>query len=183
MGQLFTYIADEVLADHSRHDMCPWCETRTELYRIFIENDDDSCDEACVRCIKTLPLRWLAPKDDERRISQLINQRYPKGTKSQDQRFALTVEAADAYRRTPCLPNFVQGEDWPHCCGDFTEFIGDAGKSGPFAQGPFEAFTWWGDEDDCAVEEGVEGMMDAEDAVSLFRCRHCEKSYWTFQCT
>ncbi|MDP6353744.1 MAG: hypothetical protein QF473_01485 [Planctomycetota bacterium] len=147
---------------------------------MYIDDGKGTHDLACVKCIKTLPLRWIYPKEDERKITSLINARYPKGKKSQDQRFALTVEMCDEYRRTPRLPNFVQDVDWPHCCGDFTEYVGDAGK---FYQGPFDGFDWWGYEEDFAIENGIEGMMDSESGVSLFRCLDCTNKFWTCQYT
>jgi|GEM_PF-5384688 len=180
MGDTFTYIADEVLQHFAIFEICNWCEQQADLFKIYIDDGKGMRDLACVRCIKTLPLRWICFKDDERRITSLINERYPKGTKSQDQRFALTVELCDDYRRTPRLPNFIQSDDWPTCCGDFTEYIGDAGRS---VDGPYDGFEWWGYEDDVAIQHGITGMMGGEDRVSLFRCLHCECKYWTFQCT
>jgi len=180
MGTIFTYIADDVLSNYSEAGTCAWCESNADLYTIYIDDGSGVADVACVKCIKTLPLRWIHPKDNERIIASLINTRYPRGTKSQDQRFALTVEMCDDYRRTPRLPNFIQNDDWPHCCGDFTEFVGDAGRS---YLGPFDGFEWWGDENDGAIEYGIDGMIGGEDRISLFRCMHCSKRYWTFQCT
>ena len=179
MGTVFKYIADDILAHHSRRDVCGWCELETELFTFYWDDGEGMSDQSCVKCIKTMPLSFIYGKTNERLISSLVNQRYPKGTKSQDQRFALTVEMCDEYRRTPRLPNFRQNDDWPSCCGDFTEFIGDAGES---YTGPYEGFEWRGYEKDMAIEQGIEGTMGGEDRVSLFRCQ-CEKKYWTFQCT
>ncbi|QDT46014.1 hypothetical protein Pan258_00310 [Symmachiella dynata] len=159
---------------------CDWCQTESSLYRINIENSQGFSDSACINCIKTLPLRWIYPKDNERIIAQLIDQRFPKGTKSQSQRFAFTVELCDDYRRTPCLPNFIQNDDWPHCCGDFTEFIGDAGTT---FTGLYNEFDWWGHQDDMAREYGIEQLIDGEDRISLFKCLHCLRKFWTCQYT
>ncbi|WP_425395859.1 hypothetical protein [Aeoliella sp.] len=116
MGKIFTYITDEVLSKYAEPGTCDWCNTDSGLYRIYIEVEGDMGDRACLKCIKSLPLRWILPKDDERIIGSLINERYPKGTKSQSQRFARTVEMCDDCRRTPRLPNFIQNDDWPQCC-------------------------------------------------------------------
>lgn len=180
MGATFTYINDNVLSHFAEAGTCGWCEQSADLFTMYIDDGDGMGDRACVRCIKTLPLRWIYSKDNERIISSLINERYPKGTKSQDQRFALTVELCDDYRRTPRLPNFIQNDDWPNCCGDFTEYVGDAGISN---HGPYDEFEWWGYEHDAAIEHGITGMMGGEDRVSLFRCLHCDNGFWTFQCT
>jgi uncharacterized protein CbrC (UPF0167 family) len=180
MGTIFTYIADDILPHYAERGTCDWCQTESDLYTFYAEDDRGMADRSCVNCIKTLPLRQIYKKDNERIINSLINERYPKGTKSQEQRFALTVEMCDDYRRTPRLPNFIQNDDWPNCCGDFTEFIGDAGQS---YTGSYDEFEWWGNENDGAIEYGIEGMMGGEDRVSLFRCLHCPKKYWTFQCT
>ncbi|MEK6239389.1 MAG: CbrC family protein, partial [Planctomycetales bacterium] len=173
MGGVFTYIADEILAKYAELGRCRWCKAEVDLYAIYIEDTDCLSDQACIQCIKTLPLRQIQPKSNERIISSLINERYPKGSKSQEQRFALTVEMCDDYRRTPCLPNFIHHDDWPFCCGDFTEYIGDAGET---HNGPCEEFEWWGTEDDEAKEHGVEGMM-GEERVSLFQCLHCSSKH------
>ncbi len=179
MGTIFKYIADEVLRHHSVRGVCGWCEKEADLFTFYAEDADGMADQSCSGCIKTMPLKCIYAKSNERIITSLINERHPKGTKSQDQRFAMTVEMCDEYRRTPRLPNFCQNDDWPHCCGEFTEFIGDAGRS---HAGPYDDFEWWGYEKDAAVEYGIEGMMGGEDRVSLFRCA-CGKRYWTFQCT
>jgi hypothetical protein len=181
MGTIFKYISDEILDAYKESEPCPYCERKADVFRISMDDGEEGpTSEACVTCIRTLPLRWISPKNDERRIATLVNERYPKGTKSQDERFALTVEMCDDYRRTPRLPNFIQRDDWPHCCGDFTEFIGDAGTT---YRGSLEGFTWWGDKHDAAVEDGIEQLAGGQDRVSLFRCLSCEKKYWTFQCT
>ena len=180
MGNVFKYIADDILPAYSESDTCDWCQTEADLYTIYIDDGSGMGDLACESCIKTLPLRWIYSKDNEGIIRSLIDTRHPKGAKSQDERFALAVEMCDEYRRTPRLPNFVQSVDWPHCCGDFAEFIGDAGDS---HDGPLDGFEWWGHENDAAAGHGIEGMMGGEDPVSLFRCLHCPKKYWTYQCT
>ena len=179
MGKVFKYISDEILPSYASKGICSWCETETELYTFYAEDERGMATDACSNCIKTMPLKFIYWKSNERLIQSLVNERYPKGTKSQDQRFALTVEMCDEYRRTPRLPNFIQNDDWPNCCGDFTEFIGDAGRS---YNGPYEEFQWWGYEQDVAIEHGIEGMMGGEDRVSLFQC-NCGNKFWTFQCT
>lgn len=180
MGKTFAYIDDDVLPEFAEPGRCDWCHTETALFTIYIDANGNPGDRACIRCIKTLPLRWIRPKDNERLVSSMIQQRYPKGSKSQNERFALTVELADEYRRTPCLPNFIQHDDWPHCCGDFTEYIGDAGTT---RGAPYDDFQWWGDRHDPAAEHGIAGVIGGENRVSLFRCLHCPSKFWTFQCT
>jgi hypothetical protein len=187
MGKTFKYISDAILPAYAeQRQFCPICARHVELFRIYIDRplpdgSEGTLDCACAACIKTIPLLWIRPKDDERIIPELINERHPKGTKSQEQRFALSVEMADEYRRTPRLPNFVHTVDWPHCCGDFAEYVGDAGTT---HRGPYQDFEWWGYDDDLAAEYGIEGMMDKDaDRVSLFRCPSCGKRYWTCQQT
>ena len=181
MGSVFKYIADEILSDYAERSLCPWCGESAALYPHPIEDEESNREEemACVKCIQTLPLGWLRPRDDEHKITNLINKKHPKGTKSQDQRFALTVEMADEYRRTPYLFASAQSDDWPQCCGDFTEFIGEAGKT---HSGQFDDYQWWGPEDDMAVEDGIAAIMQVEQ-VPLFRCAACATKYWTFQDT
>ena len=177
----FKYIVEEALQKFGSRGNCYWCNQDSKLYRIFIEDEESGkqSDQACIKCIKTLPLKWFDPKDDERKISTLINKKYPKGTKSQDQRFALTVETCDEYRRTPQLQTFLQGVDWPDCCGDFTEFVDLAEQY----EGNLEKFIWWGEENHFAKEQGLPKAMENEDSCMLYQCLTCEQSYWTIQCT
>ena len=178
MGKVFKYISDEALEiSVIKGESCPICNDEIDLYSASIDGDDEDYSEACINCIKTVPLSWIRPKDDERKIQNLINQKYPKGTKSQDQRFALVVELADEYRRSPNIPIFMQRDDWPDCCGDFTEYVGLA-KSG----GSFSDFILWGEED-YFTQNGIEGLVDHEDGVPLFKCKECQKRYWLFQTT
>ncbi|QGJ70886.1 Hypothetical protein PBC10988_25850 [Planctomycetales bacterium 10988] len=185
MGTIFRYIDDSILPHYvEKEKHCQVCEQEKPQYQIYIDIEfEDSVEQyfsACAECIRKIPLRYFSPKDDEGIIQQLVNQHHPKGTKSASQRFAMMVNICDEYRRTPRLPNFIQHDDWPHCCGDFAEFIGDAGET---FFGPYHEFEWWGPENDGALEYGLEGMIGGEDRVSLFRCLACEKKYWTFQCT
>ena len=182
MGKVFKYISDEVIGKYGFIDHCQICNKKTQLVNIFIENEKEDIllTEACINCIKTIPLEWICHKSDERLIPNLINIKYPKGTKSQDERFALTVNMASEYRRTPYLPNLGIEIDWPKCCGDFAEFIGDAGST---YKDPLEGFEWWGFEDDYAKTTGIEKMMQSDDKVSLFKCSDCNKKFWTYQCT
>jgi hypothetical protein len=171
MGKTFKYIADAILLAYAqKRPFCPICARQVELFRIYIDRprgdgSEGTLDCACPSCIKTIPLRWIRPKDDERIVPELVNERHPKGTKSHEQRFALCVEMADEYRRTPRLPDFVQNVDWPHCCGDFAEYIGDAGAT---HKGPYQDFEWCGYDDDLTAEYGIEGMIDQDaDRVSF----------------
>ena len=177
----FKYISEGALEEYGYEDKCYWCKQEAKLYRILIENveTEQESDEACIQCIKTLPLKWIYPKDDEKKIASLINKKYPKGTKTQDQRFALTVETCDEYRRTPQLCSFVQSIDWPDCCGDFTEFLSDAKDY----EGDFTEFLWWGEDNHFAKEQGLEVAIGNEGPCVLYKCLTCSKKYWTHQCT
>ena len=180
MVKTFKYINQDILEKYSSEGSCPVCDKKEKLYCFYWDDGQGFCDSSCINCIKTMPLNWICPKEDESSIQNLINKKYPKGTKSGDQRFALVLETADEYRRTPRLPNFIQGEDWPTCCGEFSEFVGDAGRT---YEGTLEGFEWYGYENDMCKEQGIEETMTGEDRVSLFQCKECEKKYWTCQYT
>ncbi len=113
-------------------------------------------------------------------IRSWFNRYYKKGVLTRAERKERVARIFRNFMGTPKLPNFVQEVDWPYCCGDFTVFIGDAGKS---HRGPYGEFKWWGYEDECPVDDGVKGMLGSEDRVSLFRCPRCSSKYWTYQGT
>lgn len=173
MGKKFKYISDEALnASTYIDDICPVCNKQTDLYPLYIDdNGDHVFTEACEYCIKTMPLSWIEPKSDEKKIATLINKKYPKGSKSQEQRFSLTVELADIYRRTPLLPRSPPDFDWPDCCGDFAEFCGVANEGGTYND-----FILWGEED-YYTQNGIEALLKHEDKVLLFECNNCGKKY------
>ena len=131
MGELFKYIDDKVLPHYGYQGVCQWCQKEAVLYDFWAEDEeaDVEASEVCVSCIKSIPLEYIHEKVDESKAQSLIDKHYPKGTKSGAERAAMVKANREEYRRTPRLACFVQGEDWPDCCGDFAEYIGTAGSS------------------------------------------------------
>ena len=173
-------------------------------------DDSEGVEELCAKCLRSIPLRKLETRDQEMKIQQWINQHYPKGTLRGDERlskfvgicdeFRRTASATnfvarhlrrisshgicDEFRRTPTFPLFLQGEDWPFCCGDFAEFQGTPKTYEESIRIGREWALW---DRKFTTYEDLFGDMTLEPEslreVSLFRCPRCEKEIYTWQCT
>lgn len=191
MGQIFTYIADEVLAHAGTVGRCPLCEKQARVY--FYPNDVadpaspvDYVDEACATCIRQVQFDFFDEKATRGRIQAMINSHFPKGSLSGVERGQRLEAVLSEYLRTPLLPGFVQGVDWPHCCGDYTEFFGEPQSR---SSGDLDHFEYW-ESGPCDNPSGdlIYDLIPSErlavlGGVSGFRCNPCGRHYWTFQCT
>ncbi len=178
----FRYIDESILSAYARHDWCSVCDAYTNVFfllgTVILNGKEESASRVCVLCLRSHEYREDGLLDSIRRMLDRPQQN--DDDVAENERDAQARRIMSEYLVTPKLPNFCQCEDWPFCCGDFTQFIGDAGET---YHGSYEGFEWWGDEGDGAVEYGIEGMMGGEDSVSLFQCPRCRRKYWTFQCT
>ncbi len=190
MGNLFKYIADEII-DLVESRSCPRCQYKRPLFPIDatpeLEEWDvygDRVEELCSICFRNIPLRKLQPRDQEMRIQQMINQHYPKGSLRGDERLSKFIGICDEFRRTPTIPLFLQNEDRPFCCGDFAEFIGEPKSYKESIQIAKELTLW--DRKFIDYEE-LYGDMTLEPEslreISLFLCHGCNKRIYTWQCT
>lgn len=184
MGSHFKYISDDVLDQAGYVARCPYCESDAKLYYIFIDDgtDDPAC-EICTACIRTLPIEWFS-KHDEQAVREMGSQRFPD-KEDREQRLKFLDDTIAEYRRTPELPNLVNSGRWPVCCADFTEYIGDAGKT---YKGQYDEFHWYGAENNPDAQFGLPAMVSHErfemmDPFSLFRCLSCSKGFWTHNVT
>jgi hypothetical protein len=88
-----------------------------------------------------------------------------------------------AFQCTPRIPEFINDTDWPFCCGDLAEFIGQ-----PISQEQCVSF--------CRTHHFWEGAEEAEwdnrDPLepplelyefNFFACLACPKKYWVWQHT
>lgn len=139
---------------------------------------------AVISCIRSLPLRRLQPRENERKVQQLISAFFKKGSLSGEERINRLVNICDEFRRTPYIPLFLQGEDWPYCCGDFTEYIG-APDSYPEAARVAREVSYWSEGPDDFVEFFGEEALEPEDLdeICVFRCLECRSQVFTWQAT
>ena len=182
MGTTFKYIADHVVEQNGWVAECFYCKRDAKLYCMFsIDDGSDECppSEICVDCIKSLPVDWFS-KHDEEAVRQMGSQRYPD-KRDRDKRVRFIKETREEYRRTPDLPNLVNWGKWPVCCSDFTEYVGDAGKT---YQGRYDEFQWYGPADHCDAQFELPELVEHPnfqkmDPFSLFQCFKCGDQFWT----
>ena len=55
----------------------------------------------------------------------MVNQHCNKSELTGERRFNKAVEICDELRRTSDVLRYLQGEDWPCCCGEKAEYVGD----------------------------------------------------------
>ncbi len=155
MGIVFRYVADDSLEAHRCRDLpCPLCGATADVYPFRAEPDGGYISEACLRCIRLLPLDRIVAWRSERQVAEHLRETHPAMSSCE-----LEVQRAEIcaeLRRTPRVPPFVQDDTWPLCCGNFAEYIGYPGLPGD-----------WQD---------LGGL-------SLFRCQQCGQEFEVFQHT
>ncbi len=87
----------------------------------------------------------------------------------------------DALHRMPNAPLFLQGFDWPVCCGEWCEFTGCPQTYEESAQVPAERTLWR--RGPAEWDYGFDLQPETLDEVSFFRCLHCAHLYFVWQCT
>ncbi len=191
MGKLFRYIIDQVAAQ-AETGICHYCDQARTVYPIRAVADDadywdkgtEQIDELCAHCIRVIPLISLATRESERWLTAHINSHYPKGTLSKELRQTKLIGLADRLRRTPEMPLFLQGDDWPFCCGEWCEFLG-VPDNGQAAIALVDTDTYWSGGPGTYASEFGDMTLEPEDLeeVSLFRCLHCHQPFFTWQFT
>jgi hypothetical protein len=87
----------------------------------------------------------------------------------------------DALNRTPKSPLFLQDFDWPVCCGEWCEFTGYPRTYEESVQVPSTRTLWR--RGPAEWDYGFDLQPETLDEVSLFRCLHCSRPYFVWQCT
>lgn len=187
MGSLFRYISDAI-ATTARTGSCVLCNSESQLFPIecAVDTDEwtiesDYSENLCAACIRRTPLRRFLVRPGERIVQQFVNQQFPKGTLPPDERVGKMVSICDEYRRTPTFPLFLQGEDWPHCCGNFCEYLGFPESYEQSIQLGREMQCWEGDFTELYGDMTLEPESLHE--VCMFRCLTCDSRMFTWQCT
>lgn len=181
MGTTFRHMADGALAPCGGHK-CHHCErTDVPIYTyhgrilnpalakdVDLARRDPDVDELCADCI----LGGNVCKDNVT-VKEIL--RTIESFAADKQR------VIEEYHRMPHLP-FFQGEVWPMCCGDLTEYIGDHPSSGT-SYGDYQP---WQPMDTLVARFKLEDFYPLEKlpvmyTMALFRCLHCPKRYWVFQ--
>ena len=181
----FRYVEEAILPDFVEQYECAGCQ---EYKNVFSFSENFSIDGAkvnrtgmaCVNCRKTLAITHYNDKSIKKKIYEALDAFHDGGLPRQEI-LGKVEHIHREYLTSQSIPLWLQDPDWPLCCGDFCVFMGNAGES---YRGPYDDFTWWGYENDGALEYGLEGMIFEDgDPVMLFHCRSCEVRYWTYQTT
>jgi hypothetical protein len=125
VGTQFNYIADEALEEARHEDVsCGLCESLDDVYPFLAEPASLGypITEACVRCIRSMPLEAISPWRSEGRVAEHLRTVFPEWSAEQIEK--RRAEICAELRRTPHAPLFWRGDEWPLCCGDVAEYIG-----------------------------------------------------------
>jgi hypothetical protein len=114
----------------------------------------DFITEACAACIRSVPLEDICTWESEREVAAHLRSHDESLSPEELERRREAI--CRELRRTPRVPPFCQDDDWPLCCGDFTEYVGRSG-----------------------LPEGWDDLG----GLSLFRCPRCSKEFEVFQHT
>lgn len=181
MGSVFRHVADAAMY-RCGGEQCHHC-ARTDrpiyLYSGEIVDpalahdpelaaDEPEVDELCADCVRG---------GNVRKSEYSLNQVAPTIA-----RFAADrARAIEEYHQIPDIPLFLQGEDWPMCCGEWCEFVGvplsyDESPGVPLSHSYWERGpTAWRFTDELRPESLRE--------ISLFRCHCCARLWFTWQMT
>ncbi len=185
MGITFRYIADTAIERAHTRASCRRCERDVKSFEIngFLdEYADNEVEWLCIEFIRSIPLRQLWPKNSERPAQSIISQHYDEGELIGEQRFNRAVEICDELRRTPNIPRFLQGEDWPFYCGEYAEYIGES----PAETDSHNDYDCWDNSESFVVQFKLEAYyplekMESMKSVAIFHCPHCTNQNWVFQ--
>ena len=185
MGTVFRYIADSVVAVRGQRKRCELCGT--DDVRVFDSfgtpsDGDEAADEVEIVCAKCLNAERLIHEDEnvvKRAVEKWIGQHCAdedRQTKKQ-----IRKHLWSAFQRTPRLPRQNMDIDWPICCRDLTEYLGEPdGRDACLAFCRDAIFWSWGDtsklDDDAQID--LNAYVDLFEFQN-FQCLHCGNKYWT----
>jgi Uncharacterised protein family (UPF0167) len=142
---------------------------------------DDDIYAVCADCILTKKLSHI---DDFEYIKTIENY-FTSSNLTFDKQQVRKNLLIEKYQKTPNVPTFMQYEDRPLCCNDITEFVGHPTDKDELYK-MTENVIYWGKK----IKEKSElydfrkyGNPESFNDVASFRCRQCNKQYFTFQFT
>lgn len=181
MGSTFRYISDAAMEESDLGE-CQHCESpgipsynyRGEIIdptlaaNSELASKDNGIFAACAPCIHGGNLR----KDEYElgRVRPII-----------DSFASDRIAAVRSYHLIPHIPLMMQDEDWPMCCGDWCEFIGNPPDYEASVRVPFEYQFW--DHRPVNRKRDYELRPESLREVCLFRCLSCPRTYFIWQPT
>ena len=185
IGTVFRYIADAVVAERGQCKRCQVCGT--EDARVFDAfgttlGSDGPSDEVEIVCAKCLHAERLLHEDEQvvkNAVEKWIGQHCAdedRPTKKQ-----IRKHLWSAFRQTPCMPRQNMNIDWPICCRDLAEYLGEPDDGDACLAFCREAIFWsWGD----TSKLDDHAQIDLNPGIDLFefqhfQCLHCDSKFWT----
>ncbi len=187
MGKVFRYISDGALRT-TRVRTCEICKVPdVDTYNApaEIELPDGSRKEVFNVCADCLRAGRICEHFDDWTTRRVIDQWMQSHFRNLDRqaRKVARRRLVSGFQCTPRIPEFINDTDWPFCCGDLAEFIGQ-----PNTQEQCVDF--------CRTQQFWEAAEEAEwdDRIPLqpplelyefnfFACLRCPKRYWVWQTT
>ena len=167
MGREFKLISDKALIECVKDYTCDMCDKKPSYYHPTEINEDGSAfevDYLCCSCVKRYP--------------SFKNFREWKKSLDLCEDISLNEEELS---KTPRIPCFIQGYDWPVCCTDLCEFSGLLDSEDDLVNISDKHLFW---------EKGIKQYSEVYDFelkvsslkdIGLFNCLSCNSKYFTFQ--
>ncbi len=186
MGNLFELIADTAIEKlDSYYHSCHVCnKSNLDLFRYqgrhHLDNGeiDDDIYAVCAECILTKDLRHSCAFE----YIKTIESYFENSSLPSEEQQSFKRSLIEKYQKTPDIPIFVQYTDRPLCCNDITEFVGHpTDKDG--LRKMTENVIYWEKQvkEKSALYDFRKFLPESFKDVAAFRCRHCEKQFFTFQ--
>jgi hypothetical protein len=174
-----------VLATRSQRKRCQICETDdVQVFDSFgtPQGSDSPSDEVEIVCAECLNAERLI-HEDENITKQAVERWIERHCVDEDRQTKKQIRKHlwSAFRRTPRIPRRNLDIDWPICCRDLTEYLGE-----PDGRDACLAFcrdgVFWNGGDTETLDGNAEIDLNAGVDLfefQLFQCLHCDKKYWT----
>jgi hypothetical protein len=181
MGTIFKHVDDNALRTCGG-DKCQFCERNdVPVYsypgRIInpslAANPDlakayPEVDELCAQCIN----------------SGNVHRRYLSNAEKIIKRFARDESQAWVeFHQLPDVPLFLQGFDWPMCCGRWADFTGSPETMADLIELDQRRVAWEGGPIEKGRDFKRDGPPESLNEISLFRCWTCGRGYYVDQFT
>lgn len=172
MGQRFRHIADSAL-EPCEGTVCHHCE-----------RDDRPIFEYSGRIVDPKLAADPALAEEEPEVSELCADCILGGNvvRDMDDRLRALVDKLSDSRRLwrefqqlPEIPLFLQGFDWPLCCGDWCELVGCADNHRSLVERHEQSRAWDRGPTSYRRDFRSDGAPESLREISFFRCHHCRR--------
>lgn len=181
MGKQFKYVADEALTSLEDDSECQHCGKSDVTVYDFqgeiinpelsaapeIAKEEPEIYYACKTCIESGNLIPDDFHEDE------IKRASPTSLHS-------VIESKE-FRCKPYVM-FLQGPQWPYCCDDMTEYLGEVPNKGD----NYSQYKCWEPMSPAVSNHQLADFYPLDKlevlySMNLFKCQHCQTKYWNFQ--